>query len=167
MSIKNWLEKFTADEAIDVVEQPAVVQESKEKAPSVIGEVKPGRLILDGIPGYEQEKPGDDVLVSAHAGMLQADSFPVEATAEPISSSVAEPIGALSGLGYLEPGSFSGYSATRVSERVVITSEGVKIGNVLIEIDAEHIRVVASEDGRVVITAKPRVEKPRSASRRK
>lgn len=155
---KEWYKSLVGDEQkLDVVEQPAK---------PVVGEVIPGELILDA----NTVSPGSESVVSAHAGMLreeeiedftarmlreeEIEDFTTQQDGDSLMAKCNEEVKPVNESHLLEPGSFEKPSV----ERVTITQDGIRVGNMEIRIDSEHVKIVAPDSGPVVITAKLRTK---------
>lgn len=142
---KEWYKSLVGDEQkLDVVEQPAK---------PVVGEVIPGELILDA----NTVSPGSESVVSAHAGMLreeEIEDFTAQQDGDSLMAKCNEEVKPVNESHLLEPGSFEKPSV----ERVTITQDGIRVGNMEIRIDSEHVKIVAPDSGPVVITAKLRTK---------
>lgn len=140
---KQWYKTLVDDEPLDVVEQPK----------PVVGEVVPGEIILDAIQPSYQHEPS----VTAQESMLREEEQ-AEVETYPAEGSLMAKCNELKPVDdsyLLEPGSVA---AVPPVERVSVTADGIRVGNVEIRIDSEHVKIVAPEVGPVIITARLRAK---------
>lgn len=142
---KKWYKALVDDEPLDVVEQPK----------PVVGEVVPGEIILDAIQPSYQHEPS----VTAQESMLREEEQ-AEVETYPAEGSLMAKCNELKPVDdsyLLEPGSVVPVPAP-TEERVSVTADGIRVGNVEIRIDSEHVKIVAPEVGPVIITARLRAK---------
>lgn len=140
---KNWYKGLVSEEVPEIVDEKPVV-----------GEVTRGPWIPEEENEFSEAPPRhEEPSVPATASMLEENLGSSE-DAGPVSESLIEKCRASEAvsegrLWYLEPGS-------EPRERVTVTHDCIKVGNVELRIDSEHVKIVAPDSGPVVITAKLR-----------